>query len=359
MSFLRKSWLLVGCLLLSMGSQAASVVFLNPGRSSEPFWISYTQFMRAAANDLGMSLQVRYAERDSQQMLRQAREVLQGEQRPDFVIFVNENYVGPEILRLSVGSGVRLFAVNSTLTADQQRIAGASRERYPNWIGSLTADDEQAGYLMAKELLRRGSAEGGGLEMLAFSGSKQTPASQFREQGLRRALAEYPQARLQQMVYGGWVSDRAYEQALQLLRRYPLTRLVWAANDEMAFGAMHAASRLGRAPGKDLFFSGLNNSVAMLDKAIDGSISVAVTGHFTVGAWAMVMLHDYAAGVDFAAHGGKDRQIPIFVLLDARQAARMKANLRRPGYGIDFRSFSLAEHPERRRYEFSIQPLLR
>lgn len=342
-----------------MSSQAASVVFLNPGRSNEPFWTSYTQFMRAAAKDLGMSLQVRYAERDTQLMLREAREILQGAHRPDYLLFVNENYAGPEILRLSVDSGVRLFAVNSTLTADQQRIAGASRERYPNWIGSLTADDEQAGYLMAKALLENGEARGKGMDMLAFSGSKQTPASQYREQGLRRALAEYPQAHLQQLVYGGWVSDRAYEQAMQLLRRYPQTRLVWAANDEMAFGAMRAAEQLGRKPGQDLLFSALNNSPAMLDSALDGRVDAAVTGHFTLGAWALVMLHDYDAGVDFAEHGGKDQQVPIFVRLDRKQAGRMKANLQRPGYGIDFRSFSLVGHPERKRYTFSMQPLLR
>ncbi|CDF84807.1 ABC transporter substrate-binding protein [Pseudomonas sp. QL9] len=342
-----------------MGCQAASVVFLNPGRANETFWVSYTQFMQAAASDLGMSLQVRYGERDTQKMLREAREVLQGTQRPDYLIFVNENYAGPEILRLSVGSGVRLFAVNSTLTADQQRIAGASRGRYPNWIGSLVADDEAAGYLMAKALLRQGEASGAPLQMLAFSGSKQTPASQFREQGMRRALAEYPQARLLQLVYAGWANERAYEQGLQLLKRYPQTRLVWSANDEMAFGAMRAAKQLGRVPGKDLLFSALNNSPEMLDSTVDGRVSVAATGHFSLGAWAMVLLHDYDAGVDFATHGGKDRQIPIFVLLDRRQAARMKANLARPGFGIDFRDFSLALHPERKRYEFSVQPLLR
>lgn len=335
------------------------MVFLNPGRSNEMFWSSYTQFMQAAASDLGMSLQVLYAERDTEKMLREAREVLQGPHRPDYLVFVNENYAGPEILRLSVGSGVRLFAVNSTLTADQQRIAGSSRGRYPNWIGSLVPDDEEAGYLMAKTLLRQSATNGAPLQVLAFSGGKQTPASQFREHGLRRALAEYPQARLLQMVYAGWTKERAYEQGLQLLKRYPLAKVIWSANDEMAFGAMRAAEQLGRKPGRDLLFSALNNSGEMLDSTIDGRVSAAATGHFSLGAWAMVLLHDYDAGVDFAAHGGKDRQIPIFVLLDRRQAARMKANLARPDFGIDFRDFSLALHPERKRYAFSVQPLLR
>lgn len=35
-------------------AHATSVVFLNPGVSTETFWVSYTQFMQAAAKDLGL-----------------------------------------------------------------------------------------------------------------------------------------------------------------------------------------------------------------------------------------------------------------------------------------------------------------
>ena len=62
----------------------------------------------------------------------------------------------------------------------------SSRERYPNWIGSLVANDEEAGYLMASRLIERGRAlqPAGEMQLLAFSGAKQTPAAQFRERGL-------------------------------------------------------------------------------------------------------------------------------------------------------------------------------
>ncbi len=35
------------------GKTPASVVFLNPGFSDEPFWVGYSDFMQAAADDLG------------------------------------------------------------------------------------------------------------------------------------------------------------------------------------------------------------------------------------------------------------------------------------------------------------------
>ena len=174
----------MACLLalffISSAASAASVVFLNPGKSSEPYWLSYSQFMQAAAANLGMSLEILYAERNPQTMLEQARSQLKGKQRPDYLVFVNEQSAGPAILHLSQGSGVKLFAVSSTLTADQQSLIGGSREKYSNWIGSLVPNDEEAGYIMASRLieLQQAKAPGQPIQMLAFSGIKQTPAAQ-------------------------------------------------------------------------------------------------------------------------------------------------------------------------------------
>ena len=69
--------------------------------------------------------------------------------------------------------------------------------------------------MMASRLIERGRAlqPSGEMQLLAFSGAKQTPAAQFREQGLQRALAEHPDVLLRQLVYSEWNRQRAYEQA--------------------------------------------------------------------------------------------------------------------------------------------------
>ena len=348
------------CLCVALSVNAASVVFLNPGKSTEPYWLSYAQFMQAAADDLGISLRVLYAERDPQLMLEQARETLQGGQPPDYLVFVNEQYAGPEILRLAKDTQVKLFAVSSTLTADQQNLIGQSRENYPNWIGSLVPNDEEAGYIMASSLIMQGlqAKPRVALQMLAFSGNKQTPAAQLRERGLYRALREYPQVRLQQLVNSEWNRQRAYEQAQILLPRYPEVSLIWAANDEMAFGVMRAAQAMGKTPGQGLWFSALNNSLEVLQARIDERVNVLVGGHFTAGGWALVLLHDYDAGVDFALRGGKDRQDPLFMRLDKAQAKRLLKRIRGKGFALDFRRFSAVYHPKLVNYQFSLQPLL-
>ncbi len=336
-------------------SHASSVVFLNPGTSTENFWVNYAQFMQAAAKDLGLDLRVRYSERDARNTLAQAREALQGAERPDYLVLVNEQYVAPQILRMALGSGVKLLIVNNALTPDQVHLLDAGEDA--PWICSLVADDEQAGYLMLTDLLRQHGpvAPGDSLDLLAFSGAKTTPSAQRREQGLRRALAEHPEVRLRQLVYGEWSRQRAFEQATQLFKRYPQTALVWSANDEMALGAMQALQESGRVPGKDALFSAINSSPQILQARLDGRLTTLVAGHFTLGGWAMVLINDDANGVDTSAYGGRDRQLALFQLIDAAQAQRLLA----PTPPVNFQALSAQGKPASYRYPFSLQLLLR
>jgi ABC-type sugar transport system substrate-binding protein len=336
--------------------QPAKVVFLNPGYSDEEFWISYIDFMQAAANDLGMQFAVVHGERSSERLLSEARKLVAAKEHPDYLLFVNELSLAPELLRIFSGSSIKLFSLHSTLTDDQQKIIGGTRGRYSNWIGSLVPNDEQVGYLTANALIAELKGQPGSL--LAFAGVRNTPNSTLRVKGLKRALLEHPEVKLQQLVYGEWSRQRAYEQARLLLPRYPNTRLVWSANDQMAFGVMTAAQEQGKQPGKDLFLSGLNNSEEVLQARLNGSLSVLAGGHFTLGGWAMVMLHDYHAGKDFDLRGGKDRVDPLFCLLNAEQIQRLRARLQMPGYGLDFHQFSTVYHDDIQDYNFSLQPLL-
>lgn len=349
--------LLLFAALFSTSARAASVLFLNPGSTQEAFWVSYSQFMQAAARDLGIDLQILYSQRQPELTLAQARLALQGPTRPDYLVFVNEQYVAPQILRLAQNSGVKLFMVNAVLTADQQALVGDRADR----VGSLVPNDEEGGYLMMKELIRLhpAVARGEQIEVLAFSGLKITPSAQLREHGMQRALAEHPQVRLRQLVYSGWTQSRAYEQAKQLFGRYPKVSLVWSVNDEMAFGAMRAYAETGKVPGKDALFSAVNTSPAALRAVVEGRLSVLVGGHFTLGGWALVELHDDALGVDLDQYGGRDRQIPLLQLIDKAHARQMLAMGASPDYGVSFRKLSAKGRPTSYRYPFTLQTLMR
>ncbi|QHG64407.1 ABC transporter substrate-binding protein [Pseudomonas putida] len=342
---------------LAASAQAASVVFLNPGLSDETFWTNYSRFMQAAADELGMSLRVEYSERDAALAMSQARAILKGPQRPDYLVLVNEQYVAPEIIRLSQGTGVKLFLVNNGLTATQARSIQAQPDRYGQILGTLTANDEQAGFRMLHEMVALLPRDNEPIDLVAFAGVKTTPASQLREAGMRRALADFPQVRLRQVVYGGWNRERAYEQAQQLLQRYPKTRLVWAANDQMALGAMQAFEEAGRKPGRDVVFAAVNSSAQALRARIDGRLGVLMGGHTTLGGWAMVMLHDDAQGLEVNRDGKREHTLPVLQSIDQAKARRWLKLLERDDYGVDFQHYSAEGRPPSYQYPFLTSPV--
>ena len=75
------------------------------------------------------------------------------------------------------------------------------------------------------------------------------------------------------------------------------------------------------------------------------------------GAWALVMLFDYAHGIDFEAEG-LEQQRSMFVLFDAHLARRFAQCLLDPAHPLDFRRYSKALNPRRQHYDFSLLPLL-
>lgn len=342
---------------LALSAQAASVVFLNPGQSDEIFWTSYSRFMHAAADELGMTLRVEYSQRDPLLAMSQARTLLNGPQPPDYLVLVNEQYVAPQIMRLAQGTGVKLFLVNNGLTPSQAGSIQAQPGTYGQLLGTLTANDQQAGLRMLKEMVALLPRDNEPIDLVAFSGVKTTPASQLREEGMRRALADHPQVRLRQVVYGGWSRERAYEQAQQLLQRYPDIRLVWAANDQMAFGAMQAFEEAGRRPGRDVVFSAINSSAEALRARIDGRLGVLMGGHTTLGGWAMVLLHDDANGVEINRDGKREHVMPVLQSIDQATARRWLALLEREAYGVDFRRYSAQGRPADYQYPFLTSPV--
>jgi ABC-type sugar transport system substrate-binding protein len=365
MIFRSRLLLLALCLLASLGGVAQSLVFINPGKSDEVYWVTAARAMQAAATELGMRLEVRYAERDHLRAIKFARDIaaLPAAKRPDFVIMSNDNGTGPEMLRILDGAGVKTFLAFSALPPEGRAEMGAPREKFKLWIGSLEPHAEDAGYLTAKSIIdqaRKANAKraDGKLHMIAIAGDRGTPSSIRRNAGMERAVMEAGDVVLDQVVYAGWTRDKAAEQAEWLFARHPDARIVWSGNDLMAFGAMQAWEKRGGTPGKDAWFSGVNTSREAMDAVLSGRLSALAGGHFINGAWAVVMVYDYAHGHDFAGEGLElDR--PMFTLFDAARATTYLGRFGEKFDRIDFRRYSKALNPRLKRYDFDFGQLLR
>lgn len=353
-------------LLVALPALAISVVFINPGKSDETYWLTAARAMEGAAQSLGMSLEVRYAQREHTKPLEIAREIAARppEMRPQYAVITNDYATGPELLRIFDAAGIRTLMAYSGISAPGERaVTGAPRERYKTWLGSIEPHAEDAGYLTARALIARGrAAKAFGtdkrLHLIAISGERSTPTSIRRGEGLRRAIAEAPDVVLDQEVFAAWSREKAAEQAEVLFQRYPDARLVWAGNDLMAFGAMQAWEKRGGKPGQDAWFSAVNTSREALEAVKSGRLEALAGGHFIAGAWALVLIHDYAKGRDFADEGLELDQF-MFTLFTPAEADRFLARFGELRFDqVDFRRFSKVSNPKLKRYDFNFRQLL-
>ena len=353
-------------MVISVSASALSVVFINPGKSNEAYWVAAAESMRAAARSLNIDLEIQFAERDNPKILEIAQEILARPKglRPDFVVVTNDYAMGPKLLRLFDGSGIRCFFAFSTPTLEEQAIVGKPRQYYKYWIGSLEPHAADAGYLTASALIAKGRAANlrapdGKLHMLAIAGDRSTPASILRNEGMLRAVKEAADVVLEQTVYSEWSREKATMQSDVLFARYPTAHLLWAGSDQMAFGAMDAWEKRGGKAGQDALFSGVNTSREALEAIKSGRMSALAGGHFITGAWALVMIYDYANGSDFAAEGF-DLDRPMFILFDAHQAELFLTRFGEGDYNhIDFKKYSKSLNPRLKSYNFSFEQLLR
>ncbi len=353
-------------LLLSCAAATAAslhIVFINPGRADEPFWRSVTRFMQPAAQQLDIELEVLYADRDHVQMANLARAVTERREKPDYLILVNEKRAAGDMLKLAEKAGIKTMLAFSAFEGSQAAEFGEPRQQYPHWVGAITPNSREAGELSAQELVRQAFKAGradhaGKVHVALVAGDKATPTSVQRTDGALAALAANPTVVVEQIVYAGWERERAKQNVHSLLQLYPGLGAIWCASDLMAYGGMDAARALGQHPGKDVLFSAFNNSHEVLHKVVDGQIAALAGGHFTMGAWALVMLYDYHHGSDFAPLGLQSRPA-VFSLIDAGMAQRFLARFVTEDFTtVDFRQYSRHLHPQLKRYDFSLATLL-
>lgn len=357
-------WLLLLCCCHICQVLALDVVFLNYGKQEEAYWQSASRAMQAAADDLGVQLQVIYGERNQHRLLAAARELAARPkaQQPDYVIFSNDFALGETLLPILDEAGIKTFmAFSGNVPGDNA--LGKPRERYRHWLGSLEPDAEQAGYLTARSLIeqarRHGKPHSGRrYQLLALHGDPLTPSSIRRSEGMRRAAKEAKDVLLASEVYAAWERKRAEDQASWMFRRYQQADMVWAANDLMAFGAMDAWTSCCQACRLAPRFSGINTSDQALTALSEGKLAALAGGHFMTGAVALVMLHDHAKGRDFADLG-LEQTLPVFMLFDHRSAQRFMQRFKGDDFSsIDFSAYSRVLNPQRKQYSFSFRPLL-
>jgi len=343
------------------------VVFINPGKSdpSDPtggFWLEVSAFMQAAADDLGVDLEIVYAERNHVLMHKKAEEILNRKHLPDYLVVVNEKLAAARIIAHADKKGVKTFTLLVGFYGDQAREMGTPRINFRNWIGGLVPDNRWAGYNLAKELTvkaREGGIPENEIKLLPIAGDYATQATLLSDEGLGYARADNFNADFLPKIHCLWRKDKAYDLVTKFLLRDLKVNVIWAANDPMALGAIEGVKKNGKIPGKDVLVGGINWDKPALEAVKDGSLALSIGGHFMTGGWGLVMLYDYHHGHDFAGRGSPLIRKRIFSVIDKNNVGIFLNKFgSRDWTKIDFIKFSKAYSGSAAEDYFSMDALL-
>ncbi len=354
---------LLVCLVASRApaAQPMRVTFIQA--STGPWADELVAAMQAAAEDLGIALSVHEAGHWPGETLARVRGLLNGPDRPDYLVVSVHRAIGARVLELAEQARVPVFVLNAGLLEKERARYGGPREYFRSWIGQMLPNDEQAGYDLANRLVdeairKKRVAPDGRVHLIALGGTPVDQATIEREKGLRRAVSERDDVVLLQLVAADWLFAEAVRLTPLLLRRYPEATVLWTASDSMALGALDALHRLGREPGTDILVGGADWEPRALEAVRRGEMVATVDGHFLEGAWVMVLLHDHHHGLDFARErvDWRSEMLPI-TRENLSRCLEFLGDSRR-WKAIDFRAFSKAENPGLSRYTFSFEALL-
>lgn len=353
------SWLSV-----SLAQPAPKVTLLVPDPPGvSPFWTQVIEIMKAAAEDLKIDLRFAYSRSNSYSLKKDGLAALNSPDKPEYFLSGYWNASTQHHLERAEQLGVRTFIFNSGVAPEERDAVGQPREKYKHWIGQMTPDELQAGYVLADILIDKakmaGKIDTGKVHVVGLGGwGNKNEIEEDRYNGLKNRINEQNDAVLDEFVLTGWVQATAYSELLDILKQSPKTGVIWSASDVMALGAIEAVKDVGKVPGNDVFIGGIDWSRDGIDAVVSGKMVTTLGTHFLEGAKALLLVHDYHYGLDFAQKPGvvMRTQLKPVTASNAEEYREKLSNL--DWRKIDFTQFSKKYNAGLRSYDFTLGELL-
>ncbi len=310
-----------------------------------PFWRTNARFAHAAASSLGVNLQTINFKENTAQLLRKVEDVCKA--GIDGIIFPDFGIASETILKLAEKYNVGAFLIND----DIKNIDYLPRTKYRNWLGKIIPNDAMAGGTLIQQLLQiAGKAGVSRFQILAIEGLPSHSNSSERLRGMKNFLKYNKQVDYLEVIPGNWDPATAAKRFKDKYKENPAINLVWCANDDMALAVAEAARELKIVT--PLFIGGIDWSPRAIEAIEQGIIQVSVGGQFIEGVWAVILLHDYLQGRDFAGDGTSFSVSMSAITKDNLQtfSTLFKAKLE----GVDFQRYSKVHNPERVQRTFDL-----
>jgi ribose/xylose/arabinose/galactoside ABC-type transport system permease subunit/ABC-type sugar transport system substrate-binding protein len=220
------------------GSASLTIAFV-PKQIGSPFWVAMRQGAEAEAQRLGVRLLTLGAERETD--VERQHQIIENliEQRVDAVVLApsGAKEVVPAIKKANQ-AGIPVLIVDSDVHRPTAQSAGATTVTY---VGS---DNFEGGRIAGDAVLRWLGGQG---EVAVLEGVPGHESTDQRRKGFAAAMAGRPGVRIVTSLTASGERALGFSVSQNILQAHPKLRAIFAANDEMALGALEAVAAAGRS----------------------------------------------------------------------------------------------------------------
>ena len=225
----------------SAGAPASSVsIGLALSTLDNPFFVSVRDGAQKEADAEGVQLTITDAQDDATTQANQVQNFQTQQLQAVIINAVDSDAAGPIV--------APLIAAKTPVIAVDRAVNGAD-------VNSFIASDNVQGGKLAADALAKAIGEKG--SVIVLEGTAGTSAARDRNEGFTQGIAAYPNIKIVASQPADFDRTKGLDTATNLLQAHPDAVGIFAANDEMALGAVQA---LGDKAGKTVFVVGFDGT---------------------------------------------------------------------------------------------------
>jgi len=283
-------------------ASSQDIVLVQSIRSlSNPYHANWAKGGEMFAQSVGMQVQTLANEGDSQQQLNQIKSVLSSGKTVVLNVDPNTSSDTQAVVRAVQEAGG--YVVTHWNKPDDLSPADVGN----GWVAHISFDGRVGGYQTANALF---DAMGGSGGVIALQGILDNVPAKQRFTGLQKSLQEHPGVQLLDQQTAEWSRNEAFQVTQTLLAKHSgQVKGIWAANDDMALGALEAlrgAGLAGRVPivGNDA----VPEALADIQAGDTGYVATVSSDAYWQGGAGLALAYKAATGeYDVAAAKPQDR----------------------------------------------------
>jgi ribose transport system substrate-binding protein len=265
---------------------------------TNPFFVEMEKGARRAEKDLGIILKVKTAAQETsiEQQIQLVEDMI-ADKMDAIVIAPGDSQRLIPALKKATDAGIKIVNIDNRLDHDALRQAGMKP------IPFVSVDNEAGAYKVGQYLVAGVNMPA---EVAVLEGIRSADNAKQRSQGALRAFAENKQIKVVASETANWKIDEAYSVTKDIFTRHPHIKLMFAANDMMAIGAIKYLQETGR---KDVKVAGYD--------ALEDALTEIRSGHLRATIDQQASEQGYQ-GIALANRLAQGDTVPEVTLIDTR-----------------------------------------